>query len=117
MKNISFCWSVAVAVLLAGCATQAPAPSATPAQAHTASDKFEVPIGYQKVMVNGEAHYCRSDVDTGSRITRTRVCYTMAQLEAEQAETQRNLSNQIQNANGYGTAIGAGLPTNSPGGH
>jgi|SRR5665213_2230133 len=108
MRKIIHCFSFAGAALLVACATPAPAPT----QSQTSSDKFEVPIGYQKVMMNGEAHYCRDDVDTGSHISHSRVCYTVAQLKAQDAENQNNISSQIQNANALGTAVGAGGPTN-----
>jgi hypothetical protein len=116
MRKITHCFNFAAAALLVACATPAPAPA--PAATQTASvtpsssDNFQVPIGYQKIMVNGQANYCRNDVDTGSHISRSRVCYTLAQLKAQDAENQNSISNQLQNANTLGTAVGAGAPSN-----
>ena len=106
MRTINLCLAFAGAALLVACATQGP----TPTQAQTPGEKFSVPIGYQKTMVNGEAQYCRNDLETGSHVSRSRVCYTMAQLQAEAADTQTNLQNQIQNNNSLGTATGSGGP-------
>ena len=62
-------------------------------------------------MLNGEERYCRNDVDSGSHISRTRVSYTMAQLQSQGADNRNNISSQIQNATILGTAVGAGAPT------
>lgn len=111
MGKVKYCFSFAGAALLVACATQAP----TPTQAQTSTGKFQVPIGYQKTMVNGQERYCRTDVDTGSHISRTTTCYTMAQLQAQSADLQNNISTQIQNSNQFGTAMGAGGPTGGGG--
>ncbi len=73
MRNIKHCFIFAGAALLVACATPEPASTST----QTSSGKFEVPIGYQKTMVNGQERYCRNDMDTGSHISRTMTCYTM----------------------------------------
>jgi hypothetical protein len=118
MRKITHCLNFAGAALLVACATPTPAPvpasgsAETQAAAQTSADKFQVPIGYQKIMVNGEAHYCRSDVDTGSHISRSRVCFTLAQLKAQDEENQRAISSSIQSSNTLGTAVGAGAPSN-----
>jgi hypothetical protein len=109
MRKIELCFIFAGAALLVACATQAPAPTQT--QAQTAGEKFSIPIGYRKTKVNGMDKYCRTDVDTGSRLSRTTVCYTMAQLQEQAADSQNNIQNQMQNANGLGTAVGAGAPS------
>jgi hypothetical protein len=120
MRQIKHCFNFAGAALLVACATPTPTPapgqtltqtSAAVAEP-TSNDKFQVPIGYQKIMVNGEAHYCRNDVDTGSHISRSRVCYTLAQLKLQDEENQRSISSSIQNSNALGTAVGAGAPSN-----
>jgi hypothetical protein len=124
MRKIKHCFSFAGAALLVACATQAPVPTPTPTQpqpqtqtqARTSSAKFQVPIGYQKAMVKGQEVYCRTDVDTGSRISRTTTCYTMAQLQSQSADIQNSISNQISNSNQFGTAMGAGGPTGAGGG-
>lgn len=111
MRTFNFCLGFAGAALLVACATPAPAP--TPAQAQTQTqtgEKFSVPVGYQKVMMNGQERYCRNDLDTGSHISRSKVCYTMAQLQAEAADTQNSIQNQLQNNNGLGSAVGSGGP-------
>jgi hypothetical protein len=118
MRKITHCFNFAGAALLVACATPAPAPApaetqtAAAAQTQASSDKYQVPIGYQKIMVNGEAHYCRNDVDTGSHISRSRVCYTLAQLKAQDAENQSSIQSSTQNSNALGSAVGAGGPTN-----
>ena len=110
MRTIKHCISFAGVALLVACATQAPAP--TQSTTETSSEKFTVPIGYQKAIVNGQEEYCHREVDTGSRISSARVCYTAAQLQAQAADTQNNIATQIQNSNTLGTAVGAGAPTN-----
>ncbi|HEV2701882.1 MAG TPA: hypothetical protein VGV09_09650 [Steroidobacteraceae bacterium] len=100
MRKINHCAIFAGAALLAACATQAPAPT------QTSAEKFNVPVGFRKAMVNGQEEYCRNDVDTGSRISRTTTCYTLAQLKAEQANNQNNLSNEIQNNNSLNAGMG-----------
>jgi hypothetical protein len=116
MRRVKHCFILAGTALLVACATPAPAPPTTPAAAVTAAvptptDKFTVPIGYWKSMVKGQERYCRTDAETGSRISHSTVCYSQAQLEAEAADNQNNISSQIQNANSLGTAVGAGGPT------
>jgi len=59
------------------------------AAAPTPTAKVSIPYGYQTVMMNGEPMYCRNDADTGSRVTRTKVCLTAAQLKASQDNSQR----------------------------
>jgi hypothetical protein len=102
MRKINRCFSFVSAALLVACATQAP-----PTQTQTSSAKFEVPAGYHKAMMNGEVYYCRNDVDSGSHLSRNRVCYTVAQMQTQDADNQNDISNQIQNAN----SAGAGRPT------
>ena len=102
MKNIKHCISFAGAALLVACATPAPAPAPTQTQTQPSDGKFTVPIGYQKVIVNGQEQYCHREVDTGSRISSGRVCYTAAQLQAQAADTQNNIATQIQNSNTLG---------------
>jgi hypothetical protein len=110
MRKIGCCFSLAGAALLVSCATPAPAPT----QAST--EKFQIPIGYQKTKMNGEDRYCRTDMDTGSHISRTTTCYTLAQLQSQATDVQNSISSQIQNSNQFGTAMGAGGPTGPTGG-
>lgn len=101
---------LAGAAMLVGCATEAPAPAPATIPAHpvTASataptQKIKIPEGYNKVTVNGEDRYCRDEVDTGSRLARTKVCLTAEQLQATQDSSQA-LMYQFQNRMGIGAA-------------
>ncbi|HEV2702120.1 MAG TPA: hypothetical protein VGV09_10850 [Steroidobacteraceae bacterium] len=105
---------LAAAALLVGCATEAPAPASAPvpvaaAVAHpqtaaaAPTEKLKVPEGYFKVTVNGQDRYCTNDLQTGSRLSRTKTCLTQAQLEAMQNGSQ-DFMNQIQNHMGIGAA-------------
>jgi hypothetical protein len=93
------------AAMLAACATQAPAPSpgtsavngnapvsAAPVLAtntSASSAPARIPFGYQRIVgSDGTEMYCRNDLDTSSRVARTRVCLTAAQLAAEQQNSQ-----------------------------
>ncbi len=72
--------------------------------ASTTPEKLKIPDGYLKVTVNGEDKYCRNDLETGSRLTRNKVCLTQAQLEAMQNGGQ-DFMNKIQNQpHGIGAA-------------
>jgi hypothetical protein len=102
---------LAGAATLVGCATEAPAPApatipALPmtAAAGTPAEKVKLPAGYTKVMVNGEALYCRDDTDLGSRVAHTKVCLTQEQLDASQSGSQA-IMNQLQNRNGIGATM------------
>lgn len=110
MSMLKLGLSFAGAALLVACATHPSGPTQAQTQGQT-GEKFEVPIGYQKVVMNGQDRYCRTDLDTGSHITHSRVCYTMAQLQAEQADTQTGFQNMIQNSQAVGNAAGPGGPT------
>ncbi len=126
MREVKHCFILAGTALLVACATP-PAPSTPdPAPSTIAAvtlgapvpkptDKFKVPIGYEKAMVNGQERYCRNDVETGSHISRTRVCYTMAQLQSLDADNQANIQRSIDSSNALGTAVGAGAPSAGPG--
>lgn len=105
MKALNNCFIPAATALLVACATQAPAPDTLPARPVAASvpaptEKLTVPSGYEKVMFkDGEERYCRNDVDTGSRVARSRVCLTAAQLKAVQ-ENSANYLNDVQGRSG-----------------
>jgi hypothetical protein len=113
MRHINRFVILGGAAALAACATQAPAPATVPALPVTAAvpaptEKVTIPYGYQKVVMNGEERYCRNDVDTGSRVARTKVCLTAAQLKASQDNSQ-DFMNNVQ---GHGVAATA---TGTPG--
>ncbi len=129
MKQLTSLVILAGAAALAACASQAPAPSgagqgaaaATSAAASanqasapaTASataqnDKFQVPNGYETVMINGEKEYCHNVAPAGSRIGQ-RECLTQDQLEERQREAQLYLDNAQR-------ASGATGPTAGPAG-
>jgi hypothetical protein len=92
------------AAVLVACATQAPAPSTGNAANGNApvstapvlttntsgsSAPMKVPFGYERVVQSdGTEVYCRNDLDTSSRVARTRVCLTAAQLQAQQQNSQ-----------------------------
>jgi hypothetical protein len=108
---------LAGAAVLVGCATQAPAPAPAPAPTPVAAavvahpntvvvsknENLKLPEGYFKVTVNGEDKYCSNDLQTGSRLARTKTCLTPAQLEAIQNGSQ-DFMNQVQNHMGIGAA-------------
>lgn len=115
MRKVKRFVILAGAATLVGCATEAPAPAPAPAPATipalpvtaaaaTPTEKVKLPAGYTKVMVNGEARYCRDDVDTGSRVAHTKVCLTQEQLDASQSGSQ-DILNQLQNRNGIGATM------------
>lgn len=114
MKKFSNCFIFGGAALLAACATQSPAPAQSQASTQTSDENFKAPVGFFKAKVKGEDKYCRTDVDTGSRITRTTTCYTIAQLKAEQTNDQNNIANGIQGANSVNAVMG--VRQASPGG-
>ena len=100
------------AATLAACATQAPAPATIAADPATASvlptptEKVTIPYGYQHIVLpDGEERYCRNDVDTGSRVARTKVCLTAAQLKASQDNSQ-DFMNSVQGRAAVATATG-----------
>jgi len=72
---------------------------------------FHAPFGYEKVTLSdGTVRYCRNDLDTDSRVKRTRVCLTEAQLTASQDNSQ-NFVDEVQRhgvgATSTGTAANA----------
>ncbi len=112
MSQVSRFVILAITGSLAACATQAPAPATVPAipavaAAPTPTEKVTVPYGYTTVVVDGETRYCRNDMDTGSRVARTKVCLTAAQLKASQDNSQ-DFMNQVQ-THGVG-ATSTGTP-------
>lgn len=73
--------------MLAACASQPPAStgSATStASAATSTGAPVIPYGYSREIVDGSEMYCRDDLDTGSRVQRTKVCLTWDQLQAQE---------------------------------
>jgi hypothetical protein len=94
------------ALLLAACATQGTAPASgssvvngtapvstapvlTTNTSGSSAPAFKAPFGYETVVQSdGTVVYCRNDLDTSSRVARTRVCMTAAQLQAQQQNSQ-----------------------------
>jgi len=112
MRQVNRFVILAGAATLGACATQAPAPATVPAvpvvaAAPTPTEKVTVPYGYTTVVVDGETRYCRNDLDTGSRVARTKICYNAAQLKASQDNSQ-DFMNQVQ-THGVG-ATSTGTP-------
>ncbi len=102
---------LASAAVLAACATagsEPPTVRAEPvkAEAPTPTEKVTIPYGYQKVVLaDGEERYCRNDTDTGSRVARTKVCLSAAQLKASQDNTQ-DFINGVQRNGAAASATG-----------
>jgi hypothetical protein len=90
IRKIGTFMTLMAAAMLVACATPAPAPQpppAAPAAEH--AELFRAPFGYEHVVLSdGTERYCRNDLDTGTRVARTRVCLTQAQLEASQSNSQ-----------------------------
>ena len=79
--------------MLAACATEpastwtaTPTTSAATGTTSTAatSTAHLIPDGYTREVVNGSELYCRNNLDTGSRVQRTKVCMTWEQLQAQE---------------------------------
>lgn len=91
MRGVTRFLILAGALMLAACASQAPGPSTTTggsqhaaaAGSATASGHV-IPSGYRREVVNGEERFCRDDLDTGSRVQRTKVCLTWEELQAQE---------------------------------
>jgi hypothetical protein len=113
---------IVAAAALVGCATQAPAPAAAsaaalpagtptlalvPANSPTAAAVAKpIPYGYTRVILDsGQVRFCRNDVDTGSRVTRKKVCLTQEQLDASQKNSQ-DFIDQVQLHGGASTVNG-----------
>ena len=75
---------------IAGCASPGPAASSgagsarNAAAAGSATSAHVIPSGYHREVVNGEERFCRDDLDTGSRVQRTKVCLTWDELQARE---------------------------------
>lgn len=86
MRAVTRFSGIAGAAALVACATQAPSVSPT--------QKADIPSGYRRVMgAKGVELLCRSDLDAGSHVQRTTVCYTPAQLKATQENSQDFITN------------------------
>jgi len=97
------------AILAAGCAGQPTNQAASTGQiATTDAGRLALAknLNLKLVDKDGQRLYCRSDYETGSHIQRDMTCYTAAQLDRLQAQTQRDWD-QITLRN---TAAGAGKP-------
>jgi hypothetical protein len=124
MKQMTSLVILAGAAVLVACATQGPAPSTGNASNGNApvstapvlatntsgsSAPMKVPFGYERVVQSdGTEVYCRNDLDTSSRVARTRICLTAAQLQAQQQNSQDFINNVQQHA-------GASTINNTPG--
>jgi hypothetical protein len=103
------------AAVLVACATEAPAPATgntvngaptVAANAAPSSAPMRVPYGYTRVVEpDGTEVYCRYDLDTNSRVARTKVCLTAAQLAVDQQNSQ-DFINSVQQHGGASTQTG-----------
>lgn len=119
----SFVMFVSAAALVA-CATPAPTPtpvaatpaalppgtptlSLVPAKATAVAEVAKpVPYGYTRIVLdNGDVRFCRNDVDTGSRVTRKKVCLSQEQLDASEKNSQ-DFINSVQHNGAAATATG-----------
>ena len=81
------------ALAIAACATQSPASQQGSSAA--SSESSGVPKGYSHRVVDGQELYCRNDVDTGSRVSRSEVCLTREQID-EQEQANRDATHQTR---------------------
>jgi hypothetical protein len=117
MKQMTSLVILAGAAVLVACATQGTAPasgssvvngtapvSTAPVLSTNTSGSsapFKAPFGYETVVQSdGTVVYCRNDLDTSSRVARTRVCMTAAQLQAQ----QQNSADFINGVQAHGAA-------------
>lgn len=111
MRHVDRLIILAGAAALVACATtgsEPPTVRAEPAKADAPApaEKVTIPYGYQKVVLpDGEERYCRNDTDTGSRVTRTKVCLSAAQLKASQDNSQ-DFINGVQRNGAAASATG-----------
>jgi len=114
------------AAVLVACATEAPTPATGSAvngnaavagntiaasSAPGSSAPMRVPYGYTRVVTSdGTEVFCRYDLDTSSRVARTKVCLTAAQLAVDQQNSQDFIRNVQQHGAGINdpTTPGAG---------
>ena len=97
------------AAALGACATPPPAaPAPPPATAIAnsnasakvaATDEEKTPDGYQRVEFSDGIRYCKTEVETSSRVKKTRTCFTAAELK----DMENNTQSFIQNAQSHGT--------------
>jgi hypothetical protein len=119
VKHVNGFLMVTAAAVLVACATQGPAPSsgtsavngnaptttvaASATSSTGSSSQFKIPDGYTRVVKSdGTELYCRSETDTGSRVAKSTVCLTAAQLQAQQQGSQ-DLINSLQDQAGART--------------
>lgn len=91
-------------------ATAQPA-TAQPATAQTTASatpqKVDVPYGYRRTTVDGQERFCKVEFYTGSRVDKRELCYTQAQLAAQQASTEAAIQ-KMQRDSGTALATYAG---------
>lgn len=81
---------------IAACASQGPGTSTGPGSSRNAAvagsattGAHVIPSGYHREVVDGEERFCRNDLDTGSRVQRTKVCLTWDELQARERSDVR----------------------------
>jgi len=90
MRSLTRLFILSGVSALAACAAQGPTASSGPGGSAPASSAVaststhQVPDGYQREVINGEERFCRNDTDTGSRVARTKVCYTWEEVQAQE---------------------------------
>jgi hypothetical protein len=106
---------LAGSALLAACVSHVPAPAAANARAAIPSaapaargkQASSTLKDYQRVVVNGQAYFCRYEVVTGSLI-KQQVCLTRAQLTAQRQAAQRFVQRAQQYSSTCTTALTPG---------
>jgi hypothetical protein len=117
---------IAAAATLAACASTAPKPDTTTAQANLAKASNQAAVseassplgtsgpalkpgnGYRKITKNGETYYCQKEVLTGSRTNAKVSCLTQDEMTAL-SQNGQDLLNGIRSVPGsQGTVDGSG---------
>lgn len=83
---------LAAVVAFAVCVAKGPAGAAETTAAETAKEKkSHIDRSYRHVVKNGKEYYCRREAVTGSRMQKTEICLTQAQMDDLQEHGQEYL--------------------------
>ena len=122
---------IAASLALGACASTAPSPDSTTAQANLAKATNQAVVseassplgtsgaalkpgnGYRKITKNGETYYCQREVTTGSRTNTKVVCLTQEEMTAL-SQNGQDLLNGVRGMPGsQGSVDGNGGMSNS----